>query len=267
MNTNNTTTLFLTFAAAGIAIAHSCARTADAAVIYSETFSGSSGTNLTSGPTPDGNNWIGTANDTYKQDGTVTGTGTVRRTAYLPFTLVQGRTYTLQADATPDGNSADWSAIGFSLTTNDGNTVPYADGGTIYAWMLVRENNSQAIGRGGPNVDANPTAALNGGVSNLTNTDTLKVVLDTTNALDYVAEFFRNGTSLGTKNIGAPALTAVWIGNEGTADGAQMWDNFIFSDDTVAQVVPEPGSLALLAVAGVCGLLVLLRRRNQGSMA
>lgn len=31
--------------------------------------------------------------------------------------------------------------------------------------------------------------------------------------------------------------------------------------------VPEPGSLALLAVAGICGLLALLRRRGQRSMA
>ena len=209
--------------------------------IISEMFSGASSTNLVGTTTSDGNDWIGASNTSYKQDGSVS--GTLNRTAYLPFTLTQGAIYTLQVDLYPTpGGSSDWLAAGFSIDANDGNAQANSDGGTAHAWLLLRQNGlTQAFN--GPNTNNKiHDKAFTG--------NTAKIVLDTTNAADYTAEYFDGNGSLGAPvGFGAPAIGHVFISSYKMSGS---FDNFILT--------PEPATMAMLALGGVLGLQ---RRRRQ----
>jgi hypothetical protein len=243
MNLRNRTKTALTVVAfaATLCIGSS---SATAGIIISETFSldpDGDTTALVGTTTPDGNDWLGASNTTYMQDGSLS--STAASSAYLPFTLTQGLIYTLQVDITPAGSGSNWLGTGFSLTANDGNGAPNVDGGTAYAWMILRASGDA------PTFTGANTSGTNANISSWVG-NTVTIVLDTTNAADYTVEYFDGSGSRGGPNlIGAPAIGHVFIGND-TMDGS--FDNLTLSDNTA---ISELLTLQVDTLTGVATVL------------
>ena len=242
MNTSDHKQRVIAPIAVAIMLSLTAAVHATAATIISETFSGSGATNLVGTTTPDGNNWIGSSNTSYKQNGSIS--GSVSRTAYLPFTLTQGLTYTLQVDLDPSDTGDDWLGAGFSVNSNNGDRQANQDGGSAYAWMLLRGNNNAQTFTGSNTGGGASHSSLTG--------DTMKIVLDTTNASNYTAQFFDEAGLLRSVGIGNPNLGHVFISSYNTAGS---FDNFSLSDNTISGYVGDvqpggPGAIGDEVIVG-----------------
>jgi hypothetical protein len=173
--------------------------------------------------------------------------------AWLPFTPVAGNIYQLSADVNTTGssNSNQWSTLGFSNAGDaDDHFIPQG-----YATMILRDDRDPVsstaftgLGTGGSSNYVPPSGVVE-----------LAIVLDATDAsaANWTAEYFFDGTSLGT-----PATAASGSFGDITHAGFSTLSS---SAGTVADfqlatmVIPEPVSLAFLALGGVA----LLKRRPR----
>lgn len=224
-------------------------------VLYSDDFSrdGTANLNATTPDTTIGTNtW--SANTNIKNNGSITPVTTSSdAAAALAFTPTTGNIYTLSATlAAPTGGntSSPWFAFGFTDTFTTGG-VPNA---TYTAWMLWRSTaDATEANRGDLNLyRLNVTEAFPGNpaAKNVTGTQTLSVVLDTTTTL-WSIEWFQGATSLGTMDYEVnPTISNVVIARNNGA-GFDL-------DSMSLTVIPEPST----ALLGGLGLLALLRRRR-----
>ena len=183
---------------------------------------------------------------------TTAGTGlTAGGNGQLPFVPALGDVYTLTADITmnqPGDNFSGYVIFGFSTDIN----TP-VDNAPLAPLMFVNGNGGvQAYSYGPWGYFSLGNVGNASGVSN-----DLQLVLDTTQPLWTVSAFI-NGTPDGSftyngDNYLNPSIVAVGVNFKNNYQYA-TFTNFSLSD------VPEPTSLALLAIGG---LLVLPRRRRQ----
>jgi hypothetical protein len=221
---------------------------ADAATIYSETFSGA-GTADLNGTAPDsttdGNTW--TASSLWNKDGTVDA-GSGDHNAFLAFTPNAGNVYTLSATLdTPSG--ASWAAIGFVEGANVSTDFWQNITSATVPWVLYRSST---------NVDS-----FIGRVDNWTTQDegdhsgpsTFSIVLDTQGAA-WTAEWFINSASVRSETLASnpTGITHVGLGRESGTDA--NFDSFSLT------VVPEPSTLCL-ATLGLLALIGLGRRHKR----
>ena len=183
--------------------------------IYSDDFSGSSGTYL-SGQSPDirpgSETWdaftVGTA---WMADGSiVSNTVSQHRDAFLPFVPEEGRVYKLSLDVNPTN---DWFALGFS-GTNVAN-LAFSDSSLgASPWMNHkgdREVDSRAF--------VGPGSADYTEFESATGVVALAVVLDTRYA-QWNAEWFCNGERVGAQTFDEnPDIHYVGFGRYGVAEG------------------------------------------------
>lgn len=225
------------------------ATSAQAAVIYQDDFSGDGTANL-AGTTPDtttgGNTWI--ASTDWKNDGSLAGAVNAGDNAFLAFTPSTGTVYTLTVSlATPSGstNATAWGAVGFTADNLLTDFDFWQSTNNASPWVLYRQN-TQVVTLDGPGV-----SGTNTGVGNFSGPITYSIVLDTTIASDWTAQWLVNGTEVRpAESIGTPTINYVGLGG---ALGADV-DFSSFS----LEVIPEPSAVLL----GGFGLLALLRRRR-----
>ncbi len=255
------------------AIACACVAPADAAwnTIYSDDFSGSSGTSL-NGLAPDvapgAETW--TLNDagsfdSWKADGSALagGAGALGQTSMqLPFSLTAGNVYQLSARVAPTSSTGQWIAFGFSdrLTSSAGASGLFAFGQVNgVSWLFYGDTSSggQFNAFGGPDT-ANPIGGSYAGGGNLP--ADFRILLDTTGSLWKTSLFITpNGgseTQIGsTFNYAAnPTINAVGFSKGQNVAG--LVDNFQLQ----VQVVPEPTALSLGLLGGLA--LLFARRRE-----
>jgi hypothetical protein len=249
-----------------------------AIMLYSSTFSGSSGTNLnttavtTSGATGSQHTLYGTsasaawsAATRFKADGSFTHTGTVstlnRGSATLPFTPQNGFVYTLKMTTNYAvlAPNTDWFATGFFMQNNYSGTVNAANGGTV--WALTRPGSGNANGdqvahfnlAGGAGAQGAPSAS-----EDTSAPSTLTIVLDTTAGTGNWSATYSVGNDVlaSVADLNAVDIESVGIGagleTSATYNNANRFQSFELS------VVPEPSATILLGL----GSLTLLRRRR-----
>ena len=228
------------------------AHNADASLIYHESFSGSGNLNETAPDTrPGSETW--TASD-WQQDGTIANQGAGADNAFLPFTPVTGRVYTLTStlDAVVSGTQgSSWTALGFA---NGSDT-------TVDFWKSPNDAGPWALYRATGPADQVVTftgLGVTGSASEGTFTGpiTLSIVLDT-NPAQWNVEWFVNGGSVRTHTYTSnPDISTVGFGRNNDSDGPIS--SFTLSDDLAA--IPEP-----TAVLGLLGLITgtFFRRRRR----
>lgn len=230
------------------------AQQVEAEVIYDENFGG--GAVALNGTAPDtttgGNIW--TASTDWLENGTAPTpaldvTTTDDDSAFLAFTPTDGKIYTLTATLTQPsgGTNSGWIAIGFT----GGDTTT----GSFWAndaapWLLWRPSDATSSNQVVSFLGTGTTGGADEGTA--TGTATFDIVLNTEADGAWTAEWFVNGSSVrGPEVVATEAITHVGFGRENSQ--SSTFTNFELT------VVPEPGSLALLSLGGLC---VLRRRRS-----
>ncbi len=233
-------------------------------VVFEENFFGTG--DPLNGKTPDattnGEAWE--AGDEWGDDGIHFSPTAGGQASHLDYTPQPGRVYTASARVrNPHANffafgflpatpaSGDWAAENFSVTHNN------APG---YAWILTADRN-------GPDQAAYLGPGVGGAQpwnGNLFDTNTFidfDIVLDTTGEF-WTAEWLINGVPQG------PAAAFPNPGNPGIGGIGFSRDQDATTDATFIEMrsfsltyVPEPGSLALLALGGWCVATRTRRRR------
>jgi hypothetical protein len=211
---------------------------AQATIIYSDDFSGSGSANL-NGTTPDitptgTETW--TAHTTFKADGYNAEWWNGYRTATLPFVPGSGKVYTLSVgvlNADPYNNeNYNSDPIGFGFDAGPQFKFYDDGGGTLYT-------------TGGPLGDVNEGGYGKGAIQ-------VDIVLDTGSAA-WKVEYFVGGASVrGPETYSTnPNVTNIILWKDWMSG---LWD------DLTLNVIPEPGTLVLLALGG----LGILARRRRG---
>ena len=186
-------------------------------VIYAKDFSGVASPHLnTQAPGIRIGSETWSASALWKSDGTVGDAGNGSANAFLPFTPVAGKIYTLTATVDVTTTDDDWLALGF---TSGKGTGAWFSGPEINAaaWMLERGGQGasgyQTIGFMGPSTGGGSASvpSSNGPVD-------LRVELNTQNPL-WSVRFYRNGVQMGgtmsyTTN---PAISHVAMAGQGAA--------------------------------------------------
>ena len=190
-------------------------------VIYQDNFTGSGSNTLiytTPTVTTGGNSWVGNDPSFAANGQAVANAG-----AYLPFTPVAGKVYTLQGTLNPVSSGGDgWFAFGFTAVGLPFNGSP--------SWFLVKPSN---IGGAVYSVKDGILTEL-GNFTNPSNVFT--IALDTTGN-DWVSTFSVNGTVLDTQTFtgGDPTISYIGISadTDSIATGSRI-TNLELSDDSVS---------------------------------
>lgn len=238
--------------------------TAQATLIYSDSFNRSGALN---GTAPDGANvsgqtWI--ADPGVTTDGTQAFNPDTTTGGYLPVTIAGGHLYTLQADLSSIAADDSWIAIGFSPTANSGG---FLNNFNVSAgpWGLIRGDTNVASDQ----VFAGPATGngFNVGPSGSnTGFHHLAVVLDTT-SVQWAASWYLDNIQVGPTYVYGGSLTLNYVGFNADTDFANLGgciQNFSF-DDTVP--VPEPGNLLAGLAIAVIAAVDLVRGRAGKPMA
>ena len=217
---------------------------------YSDNFSGDAEDNL-HGTTPDtttgGATW--SAHENWKADGSIADATEGEHNAYLPFSPETGWIYTLTV--TLDKPTKEFAAFGFTEgnagVTSSGSF--FGAGNNANPWFFYRSS-------GEINARAFPATGGSDDIGGYTGTQTLSIVLDTTETLWSVAWF--DGVDSDpvhtwdyTEN---PTINWVGMGRQRGA-GANL-SSFELS------VIPEPSTSALIGVVAL-GLVAFRRRLNR----
>jgi hypothetical protein len=220
-------------------------QSASAAIIYQDSFSGSSSNTLI-GTTPTittgGNSWVG-GNPSFAANGqAVANAG-----AYLSFTPVAGDFYTLQGTLNPVSSGGDgWFAFGFTASGLPFNGSP--------SWFLVKPSNI------GGAVYSGKGDSLTG-LGNVTNSSNDFTIALDTRGINWVSTFSVNGTVLDTQTFtgGVPSISYVGIYANGDvlAPGSKI-------TNLELSAVPETSTSALFVIGVVCGGLFLRRKVQAG---
>ena len=227
-------------------------------IIYQDDFDnnieGTPTTGDLNGTTPDtttgGNTWLADTNAlrNWEADGSIdNGANSANNNGYafLPFSPEAGKIYTLSIDM--NMTSGEWFALGFMSTNNTTSGGFYNEStGDGSPWMLLRASGAAGSSFAGP---------ITGSQQDLPSRDgnTASIVLDTTGT-DWVATFKNGSASISHTYTGTDIsddINYVGFGRHTTTIGSV--DNFSLT------VVPEPGSLALMGLGGLC----LLKRRRR----
>jgi hypothetical protein len=222
---------------------------ASAAVIYSDSFSGSSATEL-NGSTPSittgGATWI--ASGEWLADGSVSTTFVSPEVntdvvAYLPFTPTSGNIYELSLTGlTVTGSSTGWVSLAFLQ-----NTDSFGFFGTKTNPSIIRRSSAQTYF---------PSSYTTFGSS----TGSIRIYLDTREA-NWTTALLLNGSttpdSIFTYTSGNPNIN--YIGMTGTTDGSGTLVGNAYNFQL--QTIPEPSTYAMLLVGGA-GLMLVIRRRG-----
>lgn len=246
----------LTIALMAVTAVALLAGAANAGVLFSDDFSGSSSTNL-HGTTPDvttgGETWVAT--DNYKADGSFTSAAPATMT--LAFTPVDGLVYTLDAQIEDLGGSQ-WAQFGF------GNGQPTNDKWSGRAWDLLRVASDTS----------HPHATVQSGFAGLTDWSSLgqlryaddldaRIVLDTMGGTgNWTATYYAKAGNDGTyTEVGSATLTDEAIDSVGVSTYNVPNEGKLNSFSLSLAEVPEPATLGLLLMGGA-GVLFHRRRRN-----
>ena len=249
-------------------------RAADAATLYTDSFSGA-GVNLNGQGVEGGAlspaNW--SANATYFDNGSLD--ESVEGGAYLPFNPVVNAQYTLSLDVF---NTTDrWVALGFArdpIGSPGADQVNDRHSNEVegIAWMLFRDHATDAtqdvqlfagLRTNNGLLDTNAAVTHN-------QVNNLSIVIDTTGTgSNFTAEYFLNGSSITdadgvaggptgprTVNIAVADINFVGMSYDDATTAAQITvDNFRLT------AIPEPTSFAMAGL-GLIGLLAVQVRRR-----
>ncbi|MGC9261656.1 MAG: PEP-CTERM sorting domain-containing protein [Phycisphaerae bacterium] len=229
------------------------ASAASAGIIYQDSFNRTGSLN---GSTPSPND---TAGATWIAGSSITTSGgyasltSTSSMAYLPFTPVSGNIYTLAASLNPTpGTTTNWLALGFFPSS--ASSVGSAPDAVASVMVLERDNRGSQVFNGDGGSANGPTSPNNPGYT------TWSIVLNTTQA-DWTTSFSEIGvsgeTNFQTFTYGGstpnPTINLVGFGTNAISGTVQ--------DFTLANSVPEPATLGLVAAGGL-GLLLLKRRKT-----
>ncbi len=227
-----------------------------AMTVYSDSFPGSSSSPLNgTSPATDSTGATWSAGANWNADGSYSSAGGYQN-AFLPFAPATGEIYTLAATVDPVATgTGKWLALGFAEAAQTSQPF-YGSAINPGPWMF-----QWAVSNGeyspGPALTA-VTYDPNGGASSPAS---LEVVLNTTRP-QWTAQWYVDGNAvLSTPYAYAvnPTITSVGFGSDMVSGTISN-----FSLAGVVAPVPEPDALALLAVGGCLGLLLLRRRRSSG---
>ena len=235
---------------------------ASAGIIYQDSFTGSSATPLDgAAPTIDNGSsayWNSQGGSGMYDNGTITIPEGVIEIPALAFTPTAGSIYTLSAGLNPTSSSG-WFALGFlgNITALYSQWFYGEASPAASPWALV--NGARGTGTSTVNTfqsfagPGTKVKAVNG--TDTTGVQDVSIVLNT-QASAWTWQVFDNGiaetpvTAYSTN----PTITGVGFGGVYPASGT-------ISNFELSSAVPEPTTLALLALSGF-GLLLLTRRRT-----
>lgn len=241
--------------------------TANAILLYQDTFSGSSATALNT-TAPVANTGVilganhGTSNANWNADVSWKADGsnalTNNGSAFLPFSPQNGYIYDLSLQVDPTAGGVNWFALAFTENANASTRIFDASNGSS-AWMLQRADRTGAdpiqtftgLGTLGSQ-PYNPDPDLLGFV-------TLHVQLDTTQS-NWRATWFVDevGTVRTTHTFGTnPTINYVGFGKYDTAVGSVA--NFNLG----VTAIPEPSEIATIGLAILGGFLFWRRRSKR----
>lgn len=251
----------------------SLAASAQAGVIFSDDFDATVG-NTINATAPDvrpgSETWTSTADTAFAAGGHA-GMVNAARSAYLSFTPVAGNIYELSVDVRLNSTSGGIATLGFFDNRITTTTSPNAGSPNDVRtpWLGLRNNGGALLrdkvddGQGfADKTTAVETSTIKASDAPLTwKWNTLKLVLDTTGTdwtlAGYVTDTTDTLVQVGTTHtyVGNGGLNAVTsVGFSSIAGTTIQYDNFLLNN-----VVPEPASLALLAL----GALAMLPRRSN----
>ena len=214
--------------------------------IYADDFSGAGGPLNGAAVDVGGETW--TAGATFLDNGaveTVVAGGANGAAAWLPFTPVAGRIYTLTVDI--ENQFTDWIAVGFMPATPPGGdwtetiwSVRHSNCGA-YAWMLTRHDpaRNDQEGFNGPDT---ANGAFGGDAVSATAPVHMTIVLDTHTAI-WTAEYSLNGASYGVGSLVATANTEIaGVGFSRDRNATAGTGGFLSGFSLVEEIAPLPGT-------------------------
>jgi len=250
--------LIAAFALSTLAMLHVAPASA-ADILYSDNFSGSSGSNL-AGTTPDvtvgTNTWQG--NTGYKADGSINDiTGGI----WLPFTATPGFVYTLSATFFTANNSGDWLGAGFSGGSTTATTRFAENSGR--GWVIVKNDRDVYQRFIGPGATGNAEAAI---VDPAGRTSILNISL---NATDSNPANWTFSSTLRVNTTNYTVLTnfpaSVTSASQFTAIGLSSQSGIGRYTDFSLTATPEPSTYALGAISVFVFAAFSRMRRKSGN--
>ncbi len=259
------TSKLLTIIAASLLLG---ASVSSAAVIYQEDFSGgNTGLNNTAPDVrPEGSSATWVAGSGFRENGSFTGTASTGQTAWLPYTFQNGQIYevSMTLSFVPDAASTKWLSLAFTdRPTLNSAAMNITDQAGPYAmgWALLRQDGDwKAFGGRGTTPALGIGESTNHPFAGALTNATIRLVLDTRGS-NYLLSLYINDVQLDLTGTGLnytfPAgQQFTGIGFGGSASDIGTFQQFTFS------AIPEPSSVALLAVGGVVAVSALRRLRR-----